>query len=91
MKTFKTHLQDKLKDPRFKELFDEERELLKIGMEIAEARASAGISQKELARRADITQQQLSKIENGTNCNILTFLKVCRALGLGCSIKIGQA
>lgn len=30
----------------------------------------------------NVTQQQLSKIENGINCNILTFLKVCNALGL---------
>ncbi|MBI1986901.1 MAG: helix-turn-helix transcriptional regulator [Nitrospinae bacterium] len=27
-------------------------------------------------------QQQLSKIENGINCNLATFLKVCNALGL---------
>ena len=30
----------------------------------------------------NVTQQQLSKIENGINCNIITFLKVCNALGL---------
>ena len=91
MRTFKTHLQEKIQDPQFKELFDEERELLKIGLEVAKARERAGISQQELARKANITQQQLSKIENGTNCNMLTFLRVCRALGLMCRIKIGKA
>jgi HTH-type transcriptional regulator/antitoxin HipB len=82
MRTFKAHLEKKLQDSQFRELYEEERELLKIGMEIAEARTHAGMSQNELARRANVTQQQLSKIENGINCNMLTFLKVCRALGL---------
>ncbi|OGU14600.1 MAG: hypothetical protein A2X61_05975 [Ignavibacteria bacterium GWB2_35_12] len=41
-----------------------------------------GFSQKELAYKSGITQQQLSKIEKGENCNIYTFLKVCNALGL---------
>jgi hypothetical protein len=31
MRTFKAHLLEKLQDTQFKELFDEERELLRIG------------------------------------------------------------
>jgi len=41
-----------------------------------------GISQAELARKAHITQQQFSKVENGNNCNMQTFIRVCTALGL---------
>ncbi len=87
MRAFKNHLEEKIQDPRFKQLFEEERELLQIGMKVAEERERAGISQKELATRSGITQQQLSRIENGVNCNMLTFLKVCRALGIVCSVR----
>lgn len=87
MRTFKAHLQEKLQDQQFKELFDEEHELLRIGLEIAEARTSMGISQTELARRAHVTQQQVSKIENGVNCNVLTLLRVCRVLSLTCRVN----
>lgn len=32
--------------------------------------------------RAKVTQHQLSKVENGVNCNISTFLKICNVLDL---------
>ncbi len=82
MKTFKKHLKKELKNAKFSQLFNEERELLAISMKILEQRNKLGITQNELAKKAHITQQQLSKVENGINCNITTFLKVCGALGL---------
>ena len=80
METFKSHLDEKLKDKEFTEIFQEEKQLLEMSLKVIEARKNAGLSQNELAHKANITQQQLSKIENGVNCNMLTFLKVCRAL-----------
>jgi HTH-type transcriptional regulator / antitoxin HipB len=82
MRAFRSHLEEKLQDQEFQTLFDQEKELFQIGLQIAEARVKSGLNQKELAGRARITQQQLSKIENGTNCNLATLLKVCRALDL---------
>ncbi len=82
MKTFKKQLKEELKSAKFSKLYNEERELLVISMKILEMRNKLGISQNELAKKAHITQQQLSKVENGINCNITTFLKVCGALGL---------
>ncbi len=85
MKRYKDHLQEKLRDEEFRKLFEEERELLELSLKVVEARKQNGLSQKELSKKAHVTQQQVSKIENGVNCNMLTFLKVCHALG----IKIG--
>jgi len=85
MRTFKKHLNEELKNKKFKGIYDEEMELLKISIKILEERNKLGLSQKELAHKARITQQQLSKVENGINCNMTTFLKVCHAL----NIKIG--
>jgi DNA-binding XRE family transcriptional regulator len=82
MKTFQSHLKEKLKDKEFKELFLAEKQLLDLSLKIHEIREKKGISQIELASKAKITQQQLSKIENGINCNITTFLKVCNALDI---------
>ena len=82
MKTFKKQLKEELKDKNFSQLYNEEKELLSLSIKILEERNKLGISQKDLAKKAHVTQQQLSKVENGINCNITTFLKVCGALGL---------
>jgi len=82
MKTLKRHFNQKLKDERFKEMYIEEKRFAEISLMLHEAREMNALSQKEVAKKAHITQQQLSKVENGVNCNIITFLKVCNALGL---------
>jgi HTH-type transcriptional regulator/antitoxin HipB len=82
MRSFRQHLKEKMKDVRFRKLYDEEKQLAELALKILDAREHLGLSQIEAAKRAKVTQQQLSKIENGVNCNIATFLKVCNALGL---------
>ena len=82
MKTFDSHLKEMLKDPEFREAYEEEKELLEFSLRLQEARRKAGLSQKELAEAAHLTQQQVSKVENGSNCNIMTYLKASRAIGL---------
>ena len=82
MKTFRKHLNNELKDKEFNRIYHEEKELLEISMKVVTARKELGLSQNELAEKSHITQQQLSKIENGINCNMLTFLKVCESLGI---------
>ncbi|MCL2093667.1 MAG: helix-turn-helix transcriptional regulator [Treponema sp.] len=83
---FEDHLNEELKDPEFKKLYEEESRLLRLGYEISKAREKKGITQKELAEKSQITQQQLSKIENGVNCNLLTFIRVSSALGLNLKV-----
>ena len=87
MKTFKKHLKDKLTNKRFKDKFEEEKRLLEISMKIQNFREKKGMSQSDTAKLAKITQQQLSKIENGENCNLMTFLKVCSALNIDMEFK----
>ena len=82
MKTLKAHLKEALKNDKFKEIFEEEKELLNVSLILQEERKNAGLSQKELADAAHLTQQQVSKVENGTNCNIMTYLKASHAVGL---------
>jgi len=88
IKSFKSHL-DKLKqNPEFASTFDEEKSRLSLAIRLAEFRQLKKMSQTELAKQSGITQQQLSKLERGENCNLTTFLKVCNTLGI--EIKLQQ-
>jgi len=87
MKTFRKHLNECLKDDDFKELYHEEKELLRLSLALQEARKNAGISQNEIAQQANLTQQQVSKLENGENCNIMTYLKASQAVGFKLTLQ----
>jgi len=89
MKTFRKHLNEKFKDERFSRFYAEERQLAELSLRILNAREKQGLSQKEVAQKAKVTQQQLSKVENGINCNLKTFLKVCNALDL--KVDLGRS
>lgn len=51
-----------------------------------EYRLEKAMTQSDLAVKAGITQQQLSKLELGINCNLDTFIKVAIALGVDINI-----
>jgi DNA-binding XRE family transcriptional regulator len=87
MKTLKKHLHESLKDRKFREVYDEEKELIALSLAMHEARKKAGLSQAEIAEKAHLTQQQVSKIEKGLDCNITTFLKVCKAAGFKLALQ----
>jgi DNA-binding XRE family transcriptional regulator len=87
MKSYRDHLAGEIANPEFRKIYEEEKYLLELGLRIAETRQELGISQKELAEKSRITQQQLSKIENGYNCNLLTFIKVSSTLGLSVNLS----
>jgi HTH-type transcriptional regulator/antitoxin HipB len=91
MISHKSHLASKIKDKAFREVFQEERELLELALRLHDRREKNGWSQAVLARKAGITQQQLSKLENGVNCNVATLLKVCHALNMRVTLKTSQA
>src|SRR4030065_694386 len=67
--------------------YEEEKKLAELSLKIFDTREHLGLSQKEVAKRASITQQQLSKLENGINCTMSTFLKVCNALSIKINIE----
>ena len=81
LKRVDEHLKEKLKDPYFKELYELEEQKLKIVKKIIEYRIKHHISQKELAKKAGVTQQHISKIENGEFSSILTLEKALLLIG----------
>ena len=87
MKTLSNHIKSKKENKNFNKYFKEEKQILDLSLKIHNKRENLKLSQEELANKANITQQQLSKIENGINCNLITYLKVCNALSLKISFK----
>ncbi len=69
-------------DPEFDSRIQAEKLRVDLAVAIAKKRETEGFSQKVIANIAHITQQQMSKIENGENCNIDTYFKAMAALGM---------
>jgi HTH-type transcriptional regulator / antitoxin HipB len=82
MISFRDYLETKLKDKEFAKEFYKELHAVRLAIEIAQARESQGMTQSDLASKAHITQQQLSKVENAKACKVETLFKVCDALGM---------
>jgi len=87
LKSFDSHLKEMMQDPEFAKGYEEEKHRLRMALLLADFRQQYGLSQTELAKRSGITQQQLSKLEQGENCNINTLFKVCNSLGLEIELK----
>ncbi|MGB1019147.1 MAG: helix-turn-helix domain-containing protein [Chitinophagales bacterium] len=54
--------------------------LQEIGNRIKETRISKKLSQKELGEAAGVQRVLVSRIENGSNFNLATLIKLLRAL-----------
>ena len=80
------HLKEKLKDPYFKELHEQEAQKLTIVKRIIDYRIKNEFTQGQLAKKAGVTQQHISKIENGEFSNVTTLEKVL--LFIGYTVKI---
>ena len=51
MKTFRKHLNEKLKNDQFRSLYEEERQLAELSLKIFETRENKDLSQKEIAQK----------------------------------------
>jgi transcriptional regulator with XRE-family HTH domain len=60
---FDRYLDKQLRDPEFARRFDDAGAAWDVAVELARLRETVGISQRELARRAGTTQQQISRLE----------------------------
>lgn len=86
MKSVNEHLKEKLKDSYFKEQYELDQQKLQIVKPIIEYRIQHNFSQGELADKIGVTQQHISKIENGEFSSIATLEKVL--LFIGFTVKL---
>jgi transcriptional regulator with XRE-family HTH domain len=79
---FDRYLAEQMRDPEFAERFQQAGEAWDIAIQLAALRESAGLTQKELARRLKTSQQQISRLKSpGYEGHSLSMLRrVARAL-----------
>ena len=78
---FDDDFSEPLKGSEVKPGFDAESAGLERAVTLLNARVRAGLTQKELANRADVTQSTIARIEQGQNTSIDTMSKIALALG----------
>jgi len=61
---FDKYLEEQLKDRDFAARFNKAGDAWDVALQLAALRRESGLSQKELARRAGTTQQQISRLES---------------------------
>lgn len=81
--TFESYLARKLANPEFRRLYESDREVLAVGIEIARLRHEAGLSQSQLAQRAGMHKQNVARLERPDyrGYTLDTLQRVANALG----------
>ena len=88
MKAVSKHLEEKLKDPYFKELYELEEQKLEIVKRIIDYRIKKHLTQGQLAKRVGVSQQHISNIENGEFSNISTLERILLAIGFKVRLEV---
>jgi len=84
----KRHEED-MKDFEYKEAYEEELALYTLAEEIRELRHKKHYTQKDLAEKAGIKQQEISRIEKGgQNITIGMLNKIAKGMGKRVKISI---
>jgi DNA-binding XRE family transcriptional regulator len=82
-------LKERLKNPKVKNAYDEEMQMLKIGLQLSEQRKRQGLTQAEVARRIGTSAPQLCRTERRPErANMTTLRKYADALGMGLDVKL---
>ncbi len=63
-------------------LASDKNSLEEIGRRLARIRLNQNLTQEEICHAADISRRTLSRLENGNNVDVISFLGVLKALGL---------
>lgn len=89
MLTLNAVLKEKLKNPDFKEKYDELQPEMVFIRALITARAEQGLTQKELSERSGIQQADISRLETGKgNPGIKTLQRLAEAMGYNLKIEL---
>ncbi len=83
------YFQERMKDPEFRQAYEEEGLKLKIAQAVYEKRKLLKISQAKLAEKAKTTQRMISRIEHANmSVGVDLLQRVVNALGAKISLTI---
>ena len=81
-------IKENLKDPEFKKAWEKSEAAYQVTRQLIKARLKKGVSQKQLAKKADTTQAVISRIENlSVNPSIGLLDRIAQALGTRLDIR----
>ena len=81
--TYDEHLNELLKDSKFKKAYEDQEAYYHVQRTLILARLSQELSQKDLSIRSGIDQGNISKIENGEgNPTIKVLSRIAKALDM---------
>lgn len=87
--TFREYLEKKIKQPRFRRGFEEEKRKLDLGYQIFLAREKVGVTQSQLAKMIGTRQSNISRLEQGNyNFTVEMLEKIARALQYSLKIEL---
>ncbi len=87
MKKVDDYIKEKMKkDPHFKSRYDLIMQKVEIAKKVIEYRMKYNLSQAQLAKEMGVTQQYISKIEEGEFSNLDTVENILHHIG--CRLKI---
>lgn len=85
---FDDYLNEKLKDPNFKKIYEKDKIKYDIIAQVIEERTIQKLTQKELAEKINTKQTCISRFENGNSNPSLEFLiKLAESLGKKLEVK----
>jgi DNA-binding XRE family transcriptional regulator len=83
------YVKQQMKNPVFKKAFDDEMQMLEIGLQLAQQRKRQGLTQAEVAKRIGTSAPQLCRTERRPErANMTTRRKYADALGMGLDVKL---
>ncbi|MBU3958768.1 MAG: helix-turn-helix domain-containing protein [Candidatus Omnitrophica bacterium] len=87
------HLQEELKNKKFKKAYEVEVAKVSLAQRIAELREEKHLNQVGLAKKLGVSQQFISQIETGQENNLTldTLLRLAVTLGRGLKISFPKA
>ncbi|MCX6053535.1 MAG: helix-turn-helix transcriptional regulator [Chloroflexi bacterium] len=89
MSTFSNRLREQMKNEEFRKEYYKTRFFDEISMQIIKLRNKRGLSQADLAEKAETTQAVISRIENGSvSASTSTIQKLAEAMGAVVRIDI---
>jgi ribosome-binding protein aMBF1 (putative translation factor) len=88
MTTFREDLEQRLKNPQFREEYEQLESDFIIMQALIDARKKLGLTQQQLAQRTKINQADISKIEKGiSNPSLNTLKKLAKGMNMRLQIK----